>query len=328
MAIQSITDAQTPFGRLPGSRRTTHEVTTDLVRVPNLVVNAYLFGRPGADSGEWVLIDTGLKSAEGPIVRAAEERFGWASRPAAIVLTHGHFDHVGSVQALADYWDVDVYAHRDEMPYLTGAESYPPPDPSVGGGIMARSAGLYPRGPIDLGDSIQPLPDDGSVPGMTGWEWIHTPGHTPGHVSFFRERDRLLVVGDAFTTVKQESALAVLSQYQQVHGPPAYYTTHWSDAWDSVRRLAQRHPDIAATGHGLPFRGEELRDQLNALVDRFDEVAIPDEGRYVRLPAIADEHGVHYVPPERRSLTGSLVGMLGAIGLLGAAIWAWRRWWS
>src|SRR5262249_21501064 len=81
-----------------------------------------------------------------------------------------------------------------------------------------------------LGDRVRPLPADGSVPGMPGWRWLHTPGHTAGHVSLFRDEDRVLIAGDAFTTVAQESFLAVLTQARHVHRPPAYFPTDWSAA--------------------------------------------------------------------------------------------------
>jgi hypothetical protein len=52
--------------------------------------------------------------------------------------------------------------------------------PHCGGGVMPPLAPLFPRGPIDVSRWLQALPDDGSVPQMPGWHWIHTPGHTPG----------------------------------------------------------------------------------------------------------------------------------------------------
>jgi glyoxylase-like metal-dependent hydrolase (beta-lactamase superfamily II) len=86
-----------------------------------------------------MLVDAGLR-ASAPRIRAwAHERCG---PPLAIVLTHAHFDHVGALAALLEEWDVPVYVHRDELPYVTGAREYPPPDPSVDGGLMARAAML------------------------------------------------------------------------------------------------------------------------------------------------------------------------------------------
>ena len=78
------------------------------------------------------------------------------ARPQAIILTHGHFDHTGAVEELLKNWDVPVYAHPREMPYLTGQIKYPPPDPGVGGGLMSFISPLYPRGPVDISDHRAP----------------------------------------------------------------------------------------------------------------------------------------------------------------------------
>jgi hypothetical protein len=102
-----------------------------------------------------------------------------------------------------------------------------------------------------------------------------------------------------------------------VHGPPAYFTTDWSEAWASVRRLAQLNPEVAATGHGVPMRGGEMRRQLNHLAGAFDELAVPSDGRYVRAPALADENGVRAVPPPVFPKTALLLA-LGAGAVVGA----------
>ncbi|AYA35756.1 MBL fold metallo-hydrolase [Hymenobacter oligotrophus] len=292
----------------------------------NVFVNLF-FVRQEPSSGPWVLVDAGLPGAAGKIRHAAETLFGEASRPEAIIMTHGHFDHAGALKTLAEHWDVPVYAHRLELPYLTGRSSYPPPDPTVGGGAMAVMSVLYPKAPYDLGNRVHELPADGSVPQLPGWRWLHTPGHTPGHVSFFRESDRLLLVGDAFVTVEQESAIAVWEQRQEVHGPPKYFTCDWQAARSSVEMLAQLKPAIAATGHGVAMRGDALQQELEQLAREFDRLAVPAHGRYVSQPARADESGVVSVPPPvLNPRTPLLVGATAAVvGLAAYAILAQRR---
>jgi glyoxylase-like metal-dependent hydrolase (beta-lactamase superfamily II) len=236
-----------------------------------------------AHDGGWTLLDAGLAGSGPRIVDWAETHFG-TTAPSAIVLTHAHFDHVGALEALRRKWDVPIYCHPEELPYVTGGRAYPPPDPTVGGGIMARLSGLYPREPIDLAGDVEPLPWDGTVPTLPDWRSVHTPGHSAGHVSLFRESDRTLIVGDAFCTTKQESFLAVATQRPELHGPPAYFTTDWDAARHSVELLAALRPAHIAPGHGRPMAGSETTEALQELAARFDDVARPQQGRYVEHP--------------------------------------------
>lgn len=249
------------------------EVTHDLYLWTDQIVNICYFGLKG--TRDWVLIDTGMPHSKEAIMKAAEDRFGHKEKPKAILLTHAHFDHVGSLQPLLDEWeDVPVYAHNMELPYLTGEKDYPKPDPSAHGGLVTTLSPLFPNHGISIRGVI-PLPSDGSIPYMPGWRWIHTPGHTPGHVSFFREEDRTLIAGDAFVTVHQESLFNVITQKKAISGPPKYFTMNWDDAKTSVRKLQQLHPRKAATGHGECMDGNELLESLDYLVTHFDENAIP-----------------------------------------------------
>ena len=140
-------------------------VGTGVFRLRTLMVNVYLVAVSG--SADWVLIDAGIRGYARTIERAARTLFG-SRPPLGILLTHAHFDHVGSLRALLRRWDVPVHAHMLEFPYLTGRLSYPPPDPTVGGGAMARLSFLYPRGPIDISAHLL-----ASVPHGTYVECFH-----------------------------------------------------------------------------------------------------------------------------------------------------------
>jgi glyoxylase-like metal-dependent hydrolase (beta-lactamase superfamily II) len=272
----------------------THEIVPDLAYQRLGIVNAVFSGERRAGSGNWVLVDAGLPGTAKRIRRAASARFGEDARPSCIVLTHAHADHAGALETLAAEWQVPIFAHDLELPYLNGTAAYPPPDPRVGGGALPALSVLFPRGPFNVARWLQRLPVDHTVPGMSGWKWIHTPGHTPGHVSLWREADRALIVGDAFVTTNQESVYAVLKQKEEIHGPPKYYTQNWEQAETSVQQLAGLNPEWVITGHGRAMRGEQMRNALHTLARSFRKIAAPQHGKYVEHPTTV-ENGTAYV---------------------------------
>ncbi|MEO3434515.1 MBL fold metallo-hydrolase [Inquilinus sp. CAU 1745] len=251
------------------------EVRTDVAYLRAAMVNVAFVGPPDPGDRGWVLIDTGVTGTKKEIIAGAASRFGASSRPAAIIQTHGHFDHIGALEDLSEAWDAPIYAHPLEHPFLTGRQSYPAPDTGADGGIMPKLAPLFPRSPIDVSRRLQTLPEDGSVPFLPGWRWLHTPGHTPGHVSFWREGDRTLIAGDAIITTGQESAYEIAVQEPEMHGPPRYFTPDWTAAAASVRRLAALDPDLLVTGHGRAMAGPVMLETLHRLAEHFEEIALP-----------------------------------------------------
>src|SRR5438128_3976849 len=87
-------------------------VASDVACLQVWIVNVAFVGDPADGPNDWVLVDAGMPMSAHKILRAAEERFGPGARPRSIVLTHGHFDHVGALETLVEAWDVPVYAHE------------------------------------------------------------------------------------------------------------------------------------------------------------------------------------------------------------------------
>ncbi len=257
--------------------------------LPISFVNVYFVGRPGE---AWALIDAGLPGSSSKIFEAAEARFGAGSRPQAIYLTHGHFDHCGAARRLAEKWDVPIYAHHMELPYMTGRSSYPPPDPTIGGAIAFLSRFL-PSGGCDLSERVQELPE-GELPGLEGWQWTATPGHSPGHVSFFRPSDRVLLAGDAFATMNMDSWTGLIGKKKELSRAGAPFNMDWEATRRSVRELTDFRPNVVGCGHGIPMDDGELPERLQSFARAFSP---PRHGRYVVAPARVDENGVLSLPP-------------------------------
>jgi glyoxylase-like metal-dependent hydrolase (beta-lactamase superfamily II) len=264
-------------------------IAPDVGWLPVSFANIYFVGRPG---GKWIVVDAGLPGWSNEIMAAAEARFGTGSRPEAIVLTHGHVDHAGSVADLSDKWDVPIYAHRLELPFLTGRSSYPPADPTVGG-ALAFLARFFPRRTCNLGARVHELHPH-KVPGAPGWEWQAAPGHSPGHIVLFRRSDRVLLAGDAIGTVNMDSWSGLITARQELSSPPTPFTIDWDAARESVKELAKLRPNVIGCGHGIPIRDSGLPDRMQIFAERLRP---PRRGRYVRRAARTDENGIVELPP-------------------------------
>lgn len=294
-----------------------YAVTRDVAGFRIIFVNVFMIGEPfyGAP---WALVDAGLYGSAKWIVHEAEKLFGPDNPPQVIILTHGHFDHVGALPELLKKWpEVKVYAHAYELPYLTGKRAYPYPDPTAGYGGMSYMSWMFPVKPIDLDDRVFPLTADFEVPHLPEWSVVFTPGHAQGHISLFRDKDKTLIAGDAFVTTNQNSLVSALTQKKEMHGPPAYFTTNWDEARESIRRLGELSPVAAGCGHGAPVFGEELRTGLLRLLDQFDQ-EIPRDGYYVKHPVHPDEEREFEAPDSYRIavwLGRAAVAVLAGLGM-------------
>lgn len=227
----------------------------------------------------WVLIDAAWSNRGLLIKQTVEQLFGENTRPAAILLTHVHADHSGSALELARSWDLPLHVHPDEMPLTDGTYRPEYADP-IARWMIEPLMRLMPRraarmvAKTSLGDAALALDAQTDLPGLPDWEAIPTPGHTPGHVAFFRPSDRVLIAGDAVLTLNFNSLWDLLRNKQRVSGPPRISTWNWPAAKESVAALAALEPNVLACGHGKPMTGPGTAQTLRGFADRF---AIPDQ---------------------------------------------------
>jgi glyoxylase-like metal-dependent hydrolase (beta-lactamase superfamily II) len=279
-------------------------------------VNVYFIetGLPG----EWVLVDTGLPGSARTIGAAAAKLFGDDSRPKAIILTHGHLDHLGSAKELAMRWQVPVLVHPLELPYVTGQALYPPRDPTVGGSLAFMSR-FFPTQLPNLREAAQTIDiDDEAVPYLPGWRWLHVPGHAPGQLAFFRESDETLLGGDAFATCHHDSIPAVLLGKPNISRAGTPFNYDWEAARKSVQILADLNPVNIGCGHGPVIRGAAATEGLRHLADNYP---VPDKGRYVAEPARTDASGVEFLPPAPPDRLPVQAAVVGASLLVAGVAW-------
>ena len=117
---------------------------------------------------------------------------------------------------------------------------------------------------------------------------------------------------------------SVVTQRQELNGPPAYFTIDWDSARRSVATLASLQPRVIATGHGQPMKGETAAHELQHLALDFERRARPRRGRYVRQAAVVDGDGfvvARPAVPTRAIRWGAAASVAGAI----AGAWLLRR---
>lgn len=165
----------------------------DVYRIPTMGsgINSFLFRE---DDGSLTLVDCGVKSAPKKIVAAITSLNHDMSDVKRVIFTHSHDDHAGGAAKVIEFiGSPQVIAHEEERAYLESGEN-PPQDYSHFAGKFFR---FMPSGgftPISVTKTVR---DGEMLPIAGGLQVIHTPGHTPGHVSLLHLSSGTLITGDS-----------------------------------------------------------------------------------------------------------------------------------
>jgi hydroxyacylglutathione hydrolase len=198
---------------------------------PPNAINIYLAGD--------VLIDSGTRRAQRRILREIAGR-----TLAAVALTHAHADHQGSAHAVCTRLGVPLWCGRGDVPATETPGAIAAASGRNAATFVQRNFWVGPAHPV-----ARALVEGDEVAGFTVLE---TPGHTAGHVSYWRESDRVLIAGDVLFN------LNMLTGRNGLHEPPAAFTPDPRRNRDSARRLAGLRPSLVCFGHGPPLRDPAL----------------------------------------------------------------------
>ena len=211
------------------------------------------------------------------------------------MLTHIHPDHSGSALELARLWDLPVYVYPDELVLAPGGY-LPEYGNPLDRWLVAPLLALMPRRKVEASLARSSLvgtargfdPATG-VPGLPDWQAVPTPGHTPGHVAFFRNKDRVLITGDAVLTIDLNSLPGLLTVKHRAAGPPYISTWNWPAAKQSVATLASLSPNVLACGHGRPMTGPQAAADLASLSGGLSQQ--PSQGRSLQRSPLRSRQG-------------------------------------
>ena len=213
--------------------------------------NVYLLG-----ADDFIIVDAGTSRDKIALAHILQRRFR-GKRCAELWLTHAHPDHAGSAAFLARRFQTTIATHADERPFLERGQLYGAQN-SLQKSVFALGALVWPMRPVRLTRALQ----DGQIlPTAAGdWRVIYTPGHTRGHVAFFREHDRVLIAGDAVLTILPWTRRAGVTL------PLKLFTRDDEQARASLRKLAALEPRVLLCGHGKPLL--DAAQQLHDLAAR------------------------------------------------------------
>jgi glyoxylase-like metal-dependent hydrolase (beta-lactamase superfamily II) len=197
------------------------------------------------------LVDAGLPDQMEAISAALVEAGIGVSDLRRIIFTHQDLDHVGSGAALVRQSGARVLAHSADAPYIEGSLRLLKPSPEMLEQRPQMREVLERLEPVGIDEYVE----DGTRLDLAGGtKVVSTPGHTPGHISLYLERSKVLIAGDALR-----------AERGSLNGPNPSMTLEMRTAIHSIRRLANLEIDTIVCYHGGVV-SEDVNGQLRRVV--------------------------------------------------------------
>jgi glyoxylase-like metal-dependent hydrolase (beta-lactamase superfamily II) len=205
------------------------EIARDLYLLdgtPRYAINVYLVGD--------VLVDAGTKLARGRILRQLQ-----GTTVTAHALTHAHPDHQGSSKSVCEALGIPLWCGEGDADAMESGDI----SKTIPNNWNTRlQAWLWSGPPHPVEKRLR----EGDK--VAGFRVFEAPGHSPGQVAYWRESDRVLILGDVL------NGMNLLTMAPGLHEPPRMFTVNPAQNRDSARKLAELEPEIVCFGHGPPWR--------------------------------------------------------------------------
>jgi glyoxylase-like metal-dependent hydrolase (beta-lactamase superfamily II) len=217
-------------------------------RIPTLgdLINSFVLV---ADDGQVTLVDCGLRGAPRRVLAGLAALGRQPGDVTTILLTHAHGDHAGGARALVDAGAAEgVDVHEDDAAYVRQGRSAP-----LAASTLGRLVSRGPTARFDAVPVVRELHDREVLDLAGGLEVLHTPGHTPGHISLLHRSSGVLITGDALFNMRS-----------RISWPWAAACTSSARNRASARVLGEVDYDVAAFTHG-----PEIRRGARAAVQSF-----------------------------------------------------------
>jgi glyoxylase-like metal-dependent hydrolase (beta-lactamase superfamily II) len=210
------------------------QIAKDVFQIPvtpRQLVNTYLIGS--------TLIDAGVKFSGRTILRQLGNH-----KLTAHALTHAHPDHQGASAELCKKLGIPFWVGaKDKSAAESGLVVSAMPNPKHPVAVFEQNFMAGPGHPVDRilqeGDRVE------------DFVVIETPGHSAGHVCFWRERDGVLIAGDVLRNIN------FFTTMPELNAPPAVFTTSVETNKKSIKKIATLKPQVICFGHGPVIRGAE-----------------------------------------------------------------------
>lgn len=193
--------------------------------MPRNLINMVVIGE--------TLIDAGIRGSRKPLLKALN-----GHKINRHVLTHVHPDHQGATHAICETFNIPLWCSEREVDAMETGD-YREQIPT---NVITRLQHQFWTGaphPVEKGLREGDLVEDFTV--------IETPGHSPGHLAFWRERDRVLIAGDVARNID------FLTLRTELGEPPAMFTMNAAQNRASLMKLADLKPRVVLFGHGEPM---------------------------------------------------------------------------